>query len=83
MRQNRGSTAAALGTSTKMASMAARVIRESVTQYWKLTNRMPSIMQNKATASGVLSAPNRPDSKLINKTANATISAERMAIANQ
>ena len=44
---------------------------------------MPSIMQNNATAIGVLSVPNTPDSKLINTMAKPTISTERTAIAIQ
>ena len=83
MRKTGGSTAAALGASTRIASTAARVIRESPIQYSKLTKRMPSIIQNKTTASGVLSAPNTPDKRLINTMANATISAERTAMAVQ
>ena len=75
-----GSTAAALGASTKMANTAARVIRESLVQYSKLTKRMPSIIQNSATAKGVLSAPKIPDSRLINTMAKATIKTERVAI---
>lgn len=61
-----GNTAAALGPSTRMASAAAKVRRESPIQYSKLTKRIPSRIQNNATASGVLSAPNTPDSKLMN-----------------
>ena len=44
---------------------------------------MPSIMQNSATAMGVLSAPNRADSRLMNTMAKATISTERTAMAVQ
>ena len=78
-----GSTTAALGASTRMPNTAARVSSESPIQYSKLTKRMPSIMQNNATANGVLSAPNTPDSRLINTMAKATISTERIAIAAQ
>ena len=52
-------------------------------QYSKFTKRMPSIMQNSATARGVLSALNRADSRLINRMAKATISTERTAMASQ
>ena len=78
-----GETAAALGVRTRMASTAAKVTRESPMQYSKLTKRIPSIMQNSATASGVLSEPNTPDSRLINTMAKATMSTERTAIAVQ
>lgn len=78
-----GETAAALGVRTRMASTAAKVTRESPMQYSKLTKRMPSIMQNSATAKGVLSAPNKPDSRLMNTIAKATISTERSAMALQ
>lgn len=78
-----GSSTAAPGASTRMASTAASVTRESPMQYVKLTNRVPSIMQKRATARGVLSAPNTPDSRLINTMAKATISAERTAMAIQ
>ena len=74
---------AALGTRTRMASTAAKVTRESPIQYSKLTKRIPSIMQNKATARGVLSEPNTPDSRLIKTMAKATISTERTAMAIQ
>lgn len=52
-------------------------------QYSEFTKRMPSIMQNRATASGVLSDPNTADSRLMNTIAKATISTERTAIAVQ
>lgn len=52
-------------------------------QYSKLTNRIPSMMQNNATASGVLSEPNTLDSRLMNTMAKATINAERAAMAVQ
>ncbi len=54
---------------------------ESPAQYSKFTKRMPSSMQNSATAMGVLSAPNRPDNRLMNRMAKATMSAERTAMA--
>lgn len=66
-----------------MASTAAKVTRESPMQYSKLTKRMPSIMQNSATAKGVLSVPNKLDSRLMNTIAKATISTERSAMALQ
>ena len=83
IRKTGGSTAAALGASTKIASVATKVRSESPMQYSKLTNRIPSMMQNNATAIGVLSEPNTPDSKLMNTMAKATISTERTAIAVQ
>ena len=83
IRKNGGSKAAALGASTKMASTAARAARESRIQYSKFTKRIPSIIQNNATANGVLSEPNMPDSRLINTIAKPTISTERTAIAVQ
>lgn len=75
--------AAALGPKTRMASATARVRRESLMQYSKFTKRIPSIMQNSATAMGVLSAPNTADSKLMNTMAKATINTERTAMAVQ
>lgn len=41
------------------------------------------MMQNSATAMGVLSEPNRPDNRMMNTMAKATISTERTAIAVQ
>ncbi len=41
------------------------------------------MMQNSATARGLLSEPNTPDSKLINTMAKATINTDRTAMAAQ
>lgn len=41
------------------------------------------MIQNSATAIGVLSEPNTPDSKLMNTMAKTTISTERTAMAVQ
>ena len=78
-----GAIPAKLGAKTKIAKAIAKVIRESLIQYSKLTNRIPSMIQNTATAKSVFSCPNKPDSKLINTIAKATISTERIAIAVQ
>ena len=73
--------AAAQGASVRMASAAASPASESPAQYSKFTKRMPSSMQNSATAMGVLSVPNKPDNRLMNRMAKATMSAERTAMA--
>lgn len=78
-----GITAAAQGAATRIVSASASVTSESPMQYSKFTKRMPSMMQNSATAMGVLSEPNRPDSALMNRIAKATISTERTAMAVQ
>ncbi|MCI7181006.1 MAG: hypothetical protein MSA26_10625 [Lachnospiraceae bacterium] len=78
-----GAIPAKLGANTKIARAIAKVIRESLIQCSKFTKRIPSMIQNTATAKGVFSCPNKPDSKLINTIAKATISTDRIAIAAQ